>query len=153
MSSIYAGATVCKYGEKPSEKCTKFTLDPEISDRMAESRDYEELKYYWKSWHDNSGKKMREDYKSYIQLLNNAALANGFSDAGKWWQSRFEDKNFEQNIDNLWSQVKPLYDDLHTYTKYKLLEIYGMSNVIISDKCSCACAVLKHFSKVSFIAT
>lgn len=126
MSSVYAKATVCKYGQKPDDKCDKFTLDPDIDERFAHSRDFDELKYYWKEWHDNSGKKMRGDYKSYVELMNQAAKANNFTDAAKWWQSRFEDYNFNENIDNLWLQVKPLYDDLHTYAKYKLIEIYGM---------------------------
>lgn len=127
MSSTYAQATVCKYGEKPESNCTKFTLDPEISERLAHSRDPEELKYYWEAWHENSGKKMRNDYGTYVDLLNKMARANGYSDAAQMWQSRFEDRNFGEKIDKLWSQVEPLYADLHEYTKYKLLEIYGMS--------------------------
>lgn len=135
MSSVYGKATVCKYGQKVDDKCDKLTLDPEISDRFAHSRDFDELKYYWKEWRDNSGKKMRDDYKSYVQLMNQAARANNFTDAAEWYQARFEDNNFNQNIDNLWLQVKPLYDDLHTYTKYKLIEIYGMRPCDVRPLC------------------
>ena len=44
---------------------------------MANSRDYDELVYTWKAWHDASGKHMREDYKKYVELQNKAAAANG----------------------------------------------------------------------------
>lgn len=46
---------------------------------MGRSRDYDELVYTWKEWHDASGKKMREDYKGYVELQNKAAVANGQS--------------------------------------------------------------------------
>lgn len=44
---------------------------------MAESRDYEELKYVWSQWRDASGAKMRNNYKNYVTLSNQAAEANG----------------------------------------------------------------------------
>lgn len=44
---------------------------------MAKSRNYDELAYTWKAWHDASGKRMREDYKKYVKLQNKAAVANG----------------------------------------------------------------------------
>lgn len=127
MSTIYNSATVCKYSPNiPNGNCKKkLTLDPDIVDRFAHSRDFDELKYYWAKWHDNSGKKIRKDYKNYVGLMNSAANANGYPSAAEWWQSEFEDKNFTQSIDRLWLQVKPLYDDLHTYARYKLIEIYG----------------------------
>lgn len=123
MSGIYASATVCRY--KQSNCTDKFTLDPEITDVFAKTRDYDELSYYWSEWHSNSGKRMRQQYKKYIELVNKEARANGFPDASKSWVHLYEDNNFVQTIDRLWDQLKPLYDELHTYTKYKLLEIYG----------------------------
>lgn len=44
---------------------------------MAESRDYEELKYVWSQWRDASGAKMRTNYQNYVTLSNQAAEANG----------------------------------------------------------------------------
>lgn len=127
MSSVYNSAKVCPYDKPNCNKQTDkaYTLDPEIYDRFAHSRDFDELKYLWKEWRDNSGRNMRQDYKKYVQLMNRAAVANGFQDASLWWQSRYEEKNFVELVDRLWDKVSPLYNDLHTYTRLKLLEIYG----------------------------
>lgn len=123
MSGTYAQATVCRYKQDGCKD--KYTLDPEITNVLAESRDFDELNYYWQEWHKNSGKKMRQQYREYVELMNKRAQANNFPDATKMWQGYYEDPNFVENIDRLWEQVKPLYDELHTYAKYKLLEIYG----------------------------
>ena len=40
------------------------------------------------------------------------------------WRSRYEDDELVDKVDSLWNDVKPLYDELHTYVRYKLLEIY-----------------------------
>jgi peptidyl-dipeptidase A len=52
-------------------------LDPEISAIMTKSEDYNELKWAWEQWRDNSGKKMRSEYKKYVELVNKAAKLNG----------------------------------------------------------------------------
>ena len=44
---------------------------------LSDSRDYDELAYIWKSWRDVSGAKMRESYKTYVELSNLAAHLNG----------------------------------------------------------------------------
>ena len=127
MSTIYGGATVCPFENQNCNKTSDkvYTLDPEIVGKFAHSRNADELKYLWKQWRDESGKKIRSSYQKYVDLLNTAARANNYPDASKWWQSRFEDRNFVENIDRLWDQVSPLYNELHTYMRYKLIEIYG----------------------------
>lgn len=127
MSSVYSSAKVCPFN-KPNcnvETNNSYTLDPEIYGRFAKSRNYDELEYLWKSWRDSSGKKIRQDYKRYVALMTKAAKENGFQDAAAWWQSRFEDPNLTRTVDRLWDEVAPLYNDLHEYTRYKLIEIYG----------------------------
>lgn len=41
------------------------------------------------------------------------------------WRESYEDENFIANINRMWDEVKPLYKELHTYVKRKLLKIYG----------------------------
>jgi peptidyl-dipeptidase A len=36
---------------------------------------------------------------------------------------------FSAEMERLWQQVKPLYDSLHTYTRFKLRQAYGASVV------------------------
>lgn len=43
------------------------------------------------------------------------------------WRGRFEveDDKLEEIVDNLWKEVEPLYNELHQYVRYKLLDLYG----------------------------
>lgn len=43
---------------------------------MANSTNYSELKYIWESWRDTTGRKMKDLYSTYVNLSNEAALAN-----------------------------------------------------------------------------
>lgn len=40
------------------------------------------------------------------------------------WRESYEDVKFVENVDKMWSQVEPLYKELHTYVKRKLEKIY-----------------------------
>lgn len=125
MSTVYNSAKICSYS-KPECDLDKegLTLDPEIELLLDSSRDYDELEWTWSQWHAKTGPFMREDYKEYVSLLNEAAVANGFENAGKMWQSRYEMEEFEELAEKLWNEVEPLYEDLHTYVKYKLQDMY-----------------------------
>lgn len=127
MTAIYNTATVCPYINQAcaSNDENRLTLDPDITERFAVSRDYDELEYLWVQWHKESGAKMRSAYEDYVNMMNRLAKGNGFTDAAEYWKDDFEDPDFEEHMDDLWQKVKPLYDELHTYMRYKLIEIYG----------------------------
>lgn len=57
------------------------------------------------------------------------AKENNFSDAAKYWQSLFEIDEFEKTINDLWLEVKPLYDELDEYMRFQLISIYGESGI------------------------
>ena len=44
---------------------------------MAKSENYNTLRDVWVKWRDASGKTIRDDYKKYIELENEAAVRNG----------------------------------------------------------------------------
>lgn len=44
---------------------------------MEKSDDYDELLYVWLAWRNATGVKIKEDYKDYVTLSNEAAKANG----------------------------------------------------------------------------
>lgn len=92
---------------------------------MANSTDYEHLKYIWLMWHNSTGPKMRSHFKKYVEISNEAARLNNFSDYGEMWRARYEDPDLVVNVENLWKKVQPLYDALHEYTRHKLNQIYG----------------------------
>ena len=44
---------------------------------MANSRDGEELKYYWLEWRHKTGPKIEKIFTEYIRILNQLAMDNG----------------------------------------------------------------------------
>jgi len=126
MTTIYSAAMICPFDKQQCDLATEgLSLDPGIEEVISQSRNFDELTYVWKAWRDASGAKMRDDYKTYVQLSNLAAELNGFSDNGAMWRSDFETDNFVEDMMALWKDVEPLYLELHTYVKNKLKNVYG----------------------------
>ena len=69
MEKIYSTAKVQDF----KDKSKVVSLEPEITLRMAESRNPKELEYYWTKHREVTGLKMRDMYKEYIKLTNKAA--------------------------------------------------------------------------------
>ena len=47
----------------------------------------------------------------------------GYLDRGAEWRSSYEhpqQDKFEEDLENLWLSIKPLYEELHAYTRHKL---------------------------------
>ncbi|KAM4622364.1 angiotensin-converting enzyme [Discoglossus pictus] len=122
METTYSVAKVCD-----SSKC--YPLDPDLTEIMAKSRDYDELLFAWKGWRDSSGKKMRDKFIKYVGLSNKAAQLNGYSDNGAYWRSWYETPTLEKDVENLYDQLQPLYLNLHTYVRRALYKKYGEKNI------------------------
>lgn len=99
----------------------------DIEAAMGVNRNPAELKEMWASWHDNVGKPMRGDYARMVAIANRGAKELGYADVGAMWRSQYDmaPDQFAKLTDKLWGQVKPLYDELHCYTRAKLNEKYG----------------------------
>ncbi|XP_058812773.1 angiotensin-converting enzyme-like [Topomyia yanbarensis] len=126
LDSVYQLAEICPYDNQNCGAADpKWTLDPEMEEVLANSNDYDELVYVWRRWREESGKKMRADYKQYVDYVNEAATLNGYSDYGELWRARYDDSDLRGTLERLWTEVEPLYNELHTYVRYKLLDLYG----------------------------
>src|SRR3546814_14119488 len=92
---------------------------------MGTNRNPTELKEMWTSWHTNVGAPMREEYARMVEIANAGAVELGFKDTGAMWRSVYDmpPDEFAALTDELWGQVKPLYDALHCYTRGKPNEI------------------------------
>ncbi len=99
----------------------------DIEAAMGENRNPAELAEMWTSWHDNVGKPMKADYTKLVTLENEGAKELGYADTGALWRSNYDmrPEEFAALTDRLWAEVKPLYDQLHCYTRAKLNEKYG----------------------------
>jgi peptidyl-dipeptidase A len=99
----------------------------DIEAEMGSNRNPEELKEMWTSWHDNVGGPMGADYARMVAIANEGAKELGFKDTGAMWRSGYDmpADDFAALTDKLWMEVKPLYDELHTFTRNKLNAKYG----------------------------
>lgn len=72
---------------------------------------------------------MRDDYQRYVKLANEAAKLNGFANMGEMWIYPYESDTFREDLEHLWNQLRPLYQQLHAYIRRKLRERYGEAHV------------------------
>uniref|UniRef100_A0A8C2A4M7 Angiotensin-converting enzyme n=1 Tax=Cyprinus carpio TaxID=7962 RepID=A0A8C2A4M7_CYPCA len=119
MDSIYSKAKVCP----SSEEC--WSLEPELTEIMATSRSYKRLLYAWEGWHNASGVPLRSLYPEFVELSNRASRMDGFDDTGAYWLSWYESPTFKQDLENLFKQLEPLYQNLHAFVRRKLYDYYG----------------------------
>jgi peptidyl-dipeptidase A len=105
----------------------------ELSEVLAKNRDYQAQLDAWQGWHTIS-QPMRKDYVRFVELVNEGAKEMGFADAGEMWRSGYDMTPAEiaAETDRLWGQVKPLYEDLHCYTRTKLQTKYGPGKGAVS---------------------
>jgi len=113
MESLYGKGRVCL--KRRGGKC--LTLD-EASEILAKSRDEAELLEVWEGWH-TIAVPMRADYPRYVELANEGARGLGFKNLGEIWKGRYDmsPAAFEAEVDRLWEQMRPLYQDLHCFAR------------------------------------
>ena len=118
MEEIYSTGKVIDSSGKELE------LDPDLYKILSSSRNYSELLFAWKGWRDAVGPKLRPLYEEFVRLKNTGAKDNDWEDIGEYWRSWYEDENFEALVEGFWAKLKPLYQELHAYVRYKLGKAY-----------------------------
>ena len=68
LQDIYSKATV-----------DGLPMEPSITDKMATSRDADELEALWVGWRNVTGKLLKEKYKEFVKYLNIGATDNGMN--------------------------------------------------------------------------
>ncbi len=123
MEGLYGSGEWCR-----SENDCVGLRDLELL--MAESRDYDELEDAWVGWRTVSPP-MREMYARFAELANEGARELGYGNLGEMWRSGYDmsPAGFEAEAARLWTQVEPLYDELHCHVRAKLGEFYGEDKV------------------------
>ncbi|KAI4493970.1 hypothetical protein M0802_009346 [Mischocyttarus mexicanus] len=107
--------------------CNDLFLD--IAGIMGKSRNWDELQYVWTEWRRRSGTPMKDLYQQLVTLNNEAARLNNFSDAAQYWMFPYESSNFQEDIENVWESIRPLYEELHAYVRKKLRDLYGPEKI------------------------
>jgi peptidyl-dipeptidase A len=140
LESLYSTGKYCstrlkghgRSGEQPrkaaaDDGCRNLI---ELSRILAEERDYDLLLEAWRGWHSISPP-MRPLYARMVELGNEGARELGFADMAEIWTGSYDMSaaEFGKDMDRLWSQVKPLYDELHCYTRARLQRRYGKNRI------------------------
>jgi peptidyl-dipeptidase A len=115
------------YGKGKGTLNGKEINGSDIEAEMGTNRNPEQLKEMWASWHDKVGAPMKNDYVRMAEIGNQGAKELGFADLGAMWRSGYDmpADDFAKLTDKLWLEVKPLYDELHTYVRGQLNKKYG----------------------------
>ncbi len=119
------GAGKAQAGAKPP--CRDLQ---DLEEILAKNRDWDAQLDAWTGWHSIS-REMRPMYERLVALGNEGAREIGFRDLGELWRGGYDmpAPEFEAEVDRLWGEVKPLYDQLHCYVRGRLQKLYGKERV------------------------
>lgn len=120
-----------KYCPEDAAECLALG---DLEDIMASSHDYDANLAAWTGWRTVSPP-MRDDYETFVEITNEGARELGFEDLGDMWKSGYDmsPAEFEEEAARLWSQVEPLYEELHCYVRRELAEHYGEDKVALDE--------------------
>ncbi|MDP9052984.1 MAG: M2 family metallopeptidase [Acidobacteriota bacterium] len=121
LNGSYGKGKYCPAGDK--EPC--FGID-DLDEKLAKSRDPKEIEDIWTGWHKVGGP-MRDRYARFVVLSNQGARELGFADTGALWRAGYDmtPEQYSAELERVWREVAPLYEELHTYVRRKLIEKYG----------------------------
>jgi peptidyl-dipeptidase A len=131
MEGIYGAGKYCKTNQKNhsgnKQECRDLN---QLSEVLVKSRDYDDLLDAWTGWRTVASS-YKKEYSRFVEIANAGARAYGFSDMGASWKSGYDmpAKNFEAEVERLWSQVEPLYKSLHCKVRTDLAKHYGKNKV------------------------
>lgn len=118
MSSLYSTSRIEYQGRQ-------VTLD-ELQSLMATERNPARLQEMWTKWHD-IGRPMAADYQQMVSIANEGAQELGYPNIGDYWLSNYDmpPQQMEQEVERLWGQMQPFYEQLHCYVRSRLNAHYG----------------------------
>lgn len=131
MTSDYGKGKYCPDRLRDDPKVKKKCLAlPDLEGIMEKSRNYDELLDAWRGWHA-VGRLIKHRFERYVELGDKGSREIGFADLGELWRAGYDmsPAEFEAETDRLWSQVKPLYEELHCFVRARLQEKYGKARV------------------------
>ena len=116
-----------QYGKGRATHNGKQITGDDAEALMGELRDPKQLAEVWQSWHETTGRPMRQDYTHMVQIANAGATELGYADTGSMWRSQYDmtPEQFSAMYERLLAELKPLYVQLHCYTRTKLNQKYG----------------------------
>src|SRR4029453_6471823 len=110
------------YGKGRARHNGKEITGDDAEGLMGTLRNRADVAEIWQRWHEHRGRPVPGDYQRLVQLANAGAKDLGYADTGSMWRSNYDmtPEEFSAMYDRLWAEPKPLYDQLHCYTRTKL---------------------------------
>jgi peptidyl-dipeptidase A len=117
-------------GEYCPEDGSVCLAGADLEELIGETRDYDKALDYWLGWRKVSVP-MRDPFTRMVELTNEGAKSLGYANLGKLWQSDYDmpAADFRAETERLWSQVEPLYKELHCHVRARLSAHYGEDKV------------------------
>ncbi|EDW27357.1 GL21073 [Drosophila persimilis] len=90
MSDSYRNVLHCAYKQP---KNGTLRLIPEVQAIFQESRDLDEIEYYWLEWRQRTGLATRDQFVALMKLYKNTAQLNGYPRAEDYWFRSLDQKS------------------------------------------------------------
>ena len=118
LSSIYSTGRIDYQGSQVS-------LD-DLETLMGTVRDPARLEEMWTEWHATAAP-MAGDYAHMVEIANEGAQGLGFPNVGDYWLSNYDmpADQMEHEVERLWGQMQPFYEQLHCFVRARLSARYG----------------------------
>jgi peptidyl-dipeptidase A len=125
VSAVLKILNAARGKEEPRDPKEPLNLE-ETSLILAKSRDPKTLQAAWEGW-QTIAPPMKADYVRMVEIGNAGAKELGFSNIADMWLANYDmpSADMEKTVERLWTQVQPLYNDLHCYVRGKLNAKYG----------------------------
>lgn len=125
MQNIFQKASV-EYNPNKIKtlKKKKVLTPPMLGYIMETSSDPDELQYVWEAFRDVIGPNVNDYYTEYVRLNNIGARENGYKDAGDYKRKLYDVDNLDEIAEDVWEELKPFYEELHAYVRFRLKEHY-----------------------------
>lgn len=125
MSNSYQRVKLCAF--RHPYNCT-LRLIPEVQRVVQESRNLQEIEYYWLEWRRSIGLATRKQFVAFMELYKKSAKLNGFSHAEDYWFSNL-DLSSQQTmrlLNELMTALRPLFLQFHAHVRGSLRKMYGV---------------------------
>ncbi|XP_033246581.1 angiotensin-converting enzyme [Drosophila miranda] len=111
----------------PDEDDSPIAYYPDIQKIVQQSKDSDELKYYWETWREKNQLWASLNFYTIVQSYQKAARILEVPVHKLWY--RFDSHEMLQQMEQAMVELKPFYQQLHSFVRQELFKKYG-SDVI-----------------------
>lgn len=129
MTGMYGAGKHCA-DDADHTTCRDLEVLSKAMSDAARTRDWDTQLQAWEDWR-SATRDIAPLYREFVGLGNEGAAAVGFDNLGELWKSGYDmtPAEAEAETERLWQQLRPLYEQLHCYTRARLGEAYGVERI------------------------